>query len=454
MTKVKLTRSPPDLAEPARMRRLAEQKAVLAAQSNPNAPTAETSSALLYELQVHQFELEMQNEELRRVQEELEHSRARYFHLFEMAPVGYLTLSDKGLIMEANLTMAALLEVPRKFLIGRPLTGFILREDQYVYFSLRDELFRSGRPQACDLRLLKKDQGLLWVRLEAVMDPAAEDGAGWRAVISDITGRKEAEGELQKSRDELEQRVKARTVELSSTVDRLKQLNRELQEFTSIASHDLQEPIRKIETFGELVNERSASRLDPTSQDHLERLLRSAHRMRQLLSDLLILSRVTTKAQPFKEIDMGKTIREAIEILELRVKETGAELMIEPVPVIEGDETQLRQLFQNLIANALKFRGTAAPKIRIFSRKTDQDTCEIVVRDNGIGFDMEFAEDIFKPFERLHGSSTYEGTGMGLAICRKIVERHGGAIRAESEPGRGASFIVRLSLRQFGAERK
>jgi light-regulated signal transduction histidine kinase (bacteriophytochrome) len=196
------------------------------------------------------------------------------------------------------------------------------------------------------------------------------------------------------------------------------------------------------------VYKRSSLSLDQTSQDHLNRLLRSTRRMRKLLNDLLVFSRVTTKKEPYREVNPEKTAREAVEVLELRVKETGAEIEIDPLPVIEADESQLRQLFQNLLANAMKFRGNNAPRIRISGRGIDQGLCEIRIKDNGIGFDMEYAADIFKPFERLHGLSTYEGTGMGLAICRKIVERHGGTIRAESEPGKGTTFIVRLPIKQ------
>jgi PAS domain S-box-containing protein len=268
------------------------------------------------------------------------------------------------------------------------------------------------------------------------------------SVIRDITKRKQMEEDLRRSHDELEVRVQKRTAELTATVARLEQLNRELEEFAFIASHDLQEPLRKIEIFSDLAQKRYAPVVDQTGQDYLDRVHKSAARMRLLLHDLLKLSRVTTKLKPFQEIDLSNIVKEVVEVFEPAINETDGRIEIEPMPVIEADESQMLQLFQNLIGNALKFRDNKKPLIRVYGRATDLGFCEIMVKDNGIGFDPKFAEQIFKPFERLHSRSEYEGTGMGLAICRKIVERHGGVIRGESEPGKGTTFIVRMPIKQ------
>lgn len=228
---------------------------------------------------------------------------------------------------------------------------------------------------------------------------------------------------------------------------RLELVNAELQEFAFVASHDLQEPLRKIQTFCDLTRKRCAPVLDSTSQEYLDRVVDSASRMRQLLHDLLEFSRVATRPQPFKKMDLVKIVREAADVFEASVKETGCKIEIENIPAIEADESQMLRLFQNLIANALKFRGETC-HIRIFGKLDGKGSCELFVRDNGIGFEPQFAELIFKPFQRLHGRKEYDGTGMGLAICRKIAEGHGGSIRAESEPGKGSTFIIRLPLRQ------
>jgi light-regulated signal transduction histidine kinase (bacteriophytochrome) len=170
--------------------------------------------------------------------------------------------------------------------------------------------------------------------------------------------------------------------------------------------------------------------------------------MRQLLDDLLQFARVATKPEPFKVIDLGEIVREAADVFEETLRDTGALVEVENLPNIEADETQILRLFQNLIGNALKFRGDRKLRIIVFAKQKGRGVCEIFVKDNGMGFEQQFAERIFKPFQRLHGRGEYDGTGMGLAICRKIVERHGGSIRAESEPGKGSTFIVRLPVKQ------
>jgi PAS domain S-box-containing protein len=229
---------------------------------------------------------------------------------------------------------------------------------------------------------------------------------------------------------------------------RLELVNTELQEFAFVAAHDLQEPLRKIQTFSDITVKRCAPVLDNTSQDYLNRVVTSANRMRELLRDLLEFSRVAVNPEPFKTIDLVKVVREAADVFESSLKETDCRIEIENIPAIEADESQMLRLFQNLIGNALKFRGGATPSVKVYGQLDGKGVCQIFVRDNGIGFDQQFAERIFKPFQRLHGRGEYDGTGMGLSICRKIVERHGGNIKAESEPGKGSTFIIRLPVKQ------
>jgi len=235
---------------------------------------------------------------------------------------------------------------------------------------------------------------------------------------------------------------------LGSNMARLELVNAELQEFAHVASHDLQEPLRKIHTFCDMARKRCAPALDTTSLEYLDRVIKSADRMRQLLRDLLDFSRVAARPEPFKKIDVTKIALEAADVFEASAKETGCKIEIENIPAIEADETQMLRLFQNLIGNALKFRGGETPKVKVHGKLVGRKICEILVEDNGIGFDPQFAELIFKPFQRLHSRSEYDGTGMGLAICRKIIERHGGNIRAESEQGKGSTFIIRLPVKQ------
>jgi signal transduction histidine kinase len=267
------------------------------------------------------------------------------------------------------------------------------------------------------------------------------------------------EEELRSIRAHLEELVQVRTAELEKAnleltiySAKLERINEELREFAFVASHDLQEPLRKIQTFCDMARTRCIPDPDETRQDYLERILSSASRMRQLLRDLLQFSRVAIQAAPFKQVDLHEIALEAADIFEKEIMETHCVVRIENMPVIEADETQMLQLFQNLIGNALKYRGSESPFIRIRGNDDGRGFCDITVTDNGIGFDLQYERVIFKPFQRLHSHGAYEGTGMGLAICRKIVELHGGSIRAESEPGAGSTFFIRLPLAQAKSE--
>jgi signal transduction histidine kinase len=288
---------------------------------------------------------------------------------------------------------------------------------------------------------------------ERVAQRTAELKRANTALQSEVNERKQMEEAVRKSRDELELRVQERTADLNMTVFRLEQLNRELQEFAFVASHDLQEPLRKIQIFCDMAQKRCAPALDATSREYLDRVFSSAARMRELLRDLLLFSTVATNSQPFKQLDLGALAREAADVFEALIKETSCLIEIENMPAIEADESQMLRLFQNLIGNALKFRRDTAPHVRVYGALDGKGGCEIFVEDNGIGFDQQYAERIFRPCQRLHGKNEYSGTGIGLAICRKIVERHGGTIKAGSEPGKGSTFIVRLPVRQIYMER-
>lgn len=265
---------------------------------------------------------------------------------------------------------------------------------------------------------------------------------------------------LQEAHDRLEERVLERTRELNELNTELERSNRELQDFAFVASHDLQEPLRKIQAFGDRLRTVQAAKLDGQGRDYLDRMYNAASRMHTLINDLLTFSRVTTKAQPFGRTDLNKITAEVVSDLETRIEETGGSVDIGQLPVIEADELQMRQLFQNLIANALKFRKKdVEPNVTLTSENAgakatrnggsgDSDAIRIYVKDNGIGFDEKYLDRIFTPFQRLHGRNEYEGTGIGLAVCRKIVERHGGTLTALSAPGEGSTFIVTLPVDQ------
>ncbi len=259
----------------------------------------------------------------------------------------------------------------------------------------------------------------------------ATEGLRFTAIIRDVTEREEARSRLR------------------AYATRLEASNRELEQFAYVASHDLQEPLRKISAFSDRLAMGYENVLDARGIDYLARMQNAALRMQRLVEDLLSLSRIATRGEPFENVDLDSIVRAVLSDLEELVREKQATVTIGPLPTAHGDPAQLRQLVQNLLTNALKFHPKEqVPKVEIWAERStrtvedEPDVSGLVlsVRDNGIGFDIEQLEKILTPFQRLHGRSEYEGTGMGLAICRRIVERHGGQLDAESSPGKGATF--------------
>ena len=258
------------------------------------------------------------------------------------------------------------------------------------------------------------------------------------ANLKDMTTSKAA---LEK---EITERKKAEWL-IHSYAQRLEQSNRELEGFAMVASHDLQEPLRKIEVFGGRLKESLGPSLNQDDQDYLDRMEKAIQRMQAMIEGLLSLSRVSSSGRPFKAVDLNDTMRTVLDDLGRRIHQTGGTVEVGNLPVIQADPVQMDQLFQNLIGNALKFhQPDVPPVVRVSFSPVGENEVEITVEDNGVGFSMEAASQLFQPFQRLHGRSEFEGSGIGLSICRKIVERHGGTIRAESEPGVGSRFVVRL----------
>jgi signal transduction histidine kinase len=239
--------------------------------------------------------------------------------------------------------------------------------------------------------------------------------------------------------------------ELERQARELVRSNGELDQFASIASHDLQEPLRKVRTFTERISETESENLSERGVDYLRRANASAERMQSLIEDLLRFSRVSSQARPFAPVDLASVTADVLDDLSEQVRRTNARVEVGELPTINADPVQMRQLLQNLISNALKFRHEdRAPVVRIDS-SAESGWLVITVSDNGIGFEPQYARRIFRVFERLHGRGAYPGTGIGLALCRKIAERHGGTVVADSVPGEGASFTVTLQTQRTEA---
>ncbi len=323
-----------------------------------------------------------------------------------------------------------------------------------------------------EYRLAWPVEDFRWVLLTAVTVRAADGSVlQWVGTLTDITDQKRqaevlaslvrmrtselvAANELLRSeveeRARAEQRVQAAAIELGRS-------NEELDKFAYVASHDLQEPLRKIQSFGDRLEKKHGEALGPDGRDYVERMQSSAARMRQLIEDLLVFSRVASKAQPFVAVELDELVAGVISDLEARIAQSGGRVELGPLPTIKADPAQMRRLFQNLVANALKFGRPGVPPIVTVQSLPWIDVPDdadpprpngvgwrITVADNGIGFENEYAERIFEVFQRLHGRGEYEGTGIGLAICRKIVLRHDGSIVARGRPGEGATFTIDL----------
>ena len=269
---------------------------------------------------------------------------------------------------------------------------------------------------------------------------------------------------LRRARDDLEVQVRQRTEELRELnanlsvelderrraeqmlaryAEELERSNAELEQFAYVASHDLQEPLRMVASFTQLLGRRYRGKLDQDADEFISFAVDGANRMQHLINDLLAYSRVGTRGKPFVPTDCNAVFKQARDNLAKALEETSTVIYQNPLPVVLGDEVQLLQVFQNLIANAIKFRGPESPQIQVTADRQGPDWV-FAIRDNGIGIAPEHQERIFSIFQRLHQRSEYPGTGIGLAICKKVVERHGGRIWVESQPGKGSTFYFSI----------
>jgi PAS domain S-box-containing protein len=627
------------MAEPkSELRRQAEVKAAQLP-SDRGACSADEARRILHELEVHQIELEMQNDELRRSRSELEIVRAKYFDLYDLAPVGYCTIDQSGLILEANFTAVNLLGVTRNTLVGQPIVRYLCEEDQDMYSRYRQKLFETGTAQVAELRMRRPDDTIFWANLESIVTSVTSAAPVCRLTISDISARKQEEAYREKRREVLEilnrqgdlREIMARILpairaltgcdalgirledgsdfpyfaqvglggeslhpgntsgELGATggicrdhdgkvrlecpcaqvisgrtdpanplftkggswwtndssllpevslgeeprphsrnscvqqghgsialvpipsgdgivgliqlnagrkghfslnvIERLEEMalsigtavarrrveeklhlaleelrrsNLDLEQYAYVASHDLQEPLRIVTSFSKLLLDRYSAQLDEKAREYLSISAEAAERMSQLIVDLLMYSRVGLK-RGVVPVDLGGAVEAALANLRVVLAETGAKLTRDPMPTIPVNLGEMAQVFQNLIGNALKFRRPGVtPEIHVGVKKIvwsgvpgvadgapgahdlRRDVWQFTVSDNGLGLDPRHAERIFTIFQRLHNRKQFPGTGVGLALCKKIIERQGGRIWAESEPGKGALFIFTL----------
>ena len=380
----------------------------------------------------------------------LKESEERFRGAFDYAAIGMALVGLEGQWLKVNHSICEMIGYSAPELLQTDFQTITHPDDLetdlgYVHQLLKGEISF----YQMEKRYFHKQGHIVWILLSASLTRDHQDRPLYFiSQIQDISDRKRSEAERDKAEDDL------RTL-----ATQLEQSNQELQNFAFVASHDLKEPLRTIRNFSNLLQSRCGNQLSDQGKDYLERMQKAAQRMQTLIDDLLSLSRVTTQAQPFVLVDLNQIVTSVSSGLEMKIQETHAAIEAGTLPTLEADPTQMHQLLQNLISNALKFYGDKPPRIKIHSQMLPQPASkqpvstkpmvQISIQDEGIGFDEQYSDRIFKIFERLQGRSEYEGTGIGLAVCRKIVERHYGSITAHSTPGHGATFLITLPLKQL-----
>ncbi|GGK35194.1 hypothetical protein GCM10008955_31380 [Deinococcus malanensis] len=376
--------------------------------------------------------------ERREAEQQLRDREARYQALVEYAVVGVSRLTPSGVCIDINPAGAAFLGHPREALIGGHIEGFAHPDDQQATeLALQNLLEGSANAVTLEKRYLRPDGSIVWSN-SSVSAVRQDDGtvAYLVATLSDITARKEAEADLLRLNADLERRVEQRTAELQRS-------NAELEHFAAVASHDLKAPLRTITSFLQLLKRRYGGQLDEKADRYIALTVDAARGMDALIDDLLTYSRVG-RQRTITTVDPEHVMARVADNLSASVEEKGARLRVGRLPQVQADATQVQQVLQNLVANALKFQPPGrTPEVEVSACSQDE-WVQFEVEDNGIGIAPEHLETVFGVFQRVHGQSEYAGSGLGLAIVRKIVEEHGGRIWVTSVEGEGTSFHFTL----------
>ncbi len=378
---------------------------------------------LIHELQVHQAELEIQNEDLRKAQVELADTQRRYMDLFNFAPVGYFVLDPEGVIRQANVTASGTLDVTKWTLVGRPLSFYVHSSDRVVFNEHIREALSSEKRATCVVRMKKGSGGLLQTQLESArLEEVAEGPPYCLTAMTDISKLKE----LEKEREAY---------------------IRDLEGFSYTASHELRGPLVSIAGFARILSEDFPSCLDEKGRDYLKIITENTQKMERLLADLLAFSQTAVKKVVKGRIDVESLARSAWAEVALLAGRRNVRIDIGHLPPAMGDESMIRQALVNLLSNSLKFTAARETAVIEVHGQKGKGENTYSVRDNGAGFDMKYADKLFSIFQRLHGSKEFPGTGAGLSIVRRIIEKHGGRVWAEGKPDQGATFYFTLPAR-------
>ena len=362
---------------------------------------------------------------------EIKQSKELFRILFHRSPIGTYIV-ENGYFRLVNRQLAYILGYEEDELMGKPSLSFVLAEDRDAVRENAVRMLKGGCSVGYEFRVINKQAKIKWV-METVVPICYRRKRATLGNLIDVTERKQ-----------MEERLQQITAEMQRS-------NTELEQFAYVISHDLQEPLRMISSYTQLLAKRYGKKLDDDADEFIGYTVDGAKRMQMLLHDLLEYSRVGTRGKPFTPVNCEHVVKQAMANLKIAIEECNASVNYDTLPTVMGDEGQLVQLFQNLIGNAIKFRREEAPQVHISAQRRN-NIITFTVKDNGIGIDSQHSQSIFEIFRRLHTREEYPGTGMGLAICKKIVERHGGHISVQSQPGQGSIFY--FSIDMAGGEAK
>lgn len=427
---------------PKALRRQAEARLMRGGAACPEevgALTPEQTRHLLHELQVHQIELEMQNEELRDAHVALDIERERYFDLYDLAPVGYCTVSEEGLVTKANLTAASLLGTTRRELLGQRWARFIHRDDADRYYLHRKLLLGTAEPQSCEFRMVRADGAPFWGQWTATVSPDAHGGQELRAVVSDITARKRAESEhLQAG------------IALRESKEAADKANRAKSDFLSSMSHELRTPLNSILGFAQLIAAGTPPP-GPSQKRNVDYILAAGWYLLGLVDEILDLAVIESGklSLSMQAVPLDEVMRECRAMVEQQADAHGIRLALPVAGTpchVDADRKRLTQALCNLLSNAIKYNRPDGA-VCVDWAPAGAGRVRISIRDTGQGLAPDQLAQLFQPFNRLGSESGPEqGTGIGLVVCKRVVEMMGGRIGVESEVGKGSLFWIELGL--------
>jgi len=368
-----------------------------------------------------------------------------YRVFIEKMTEGAVTLNAEGLVVYCNSKFASMVNLGISKVLGLPFSDFVTPEYQATYA----QLFKDCWAKDCRGEIvLGGNQVSTPVQL-SLTTLELDEGVSLSIILTDLSLQKDTQRQLSIYNEQLQASNHA-----------LENSNHDLQQFASVASHDLQEPLRKIQIFSNLLSEKCATSLNEESSRYLKKIIDSASRMKMLIIDILNYSSLSSENKRFSRINLKALVNDVLQDFDLIIHEKQASVIVEELPDLAVNKEQIRQVFQNIISNALKFtRPGSTPEIRISCERiaeksiesreqADGPYCKISIKDNGIGFDEQYTDHIFALFERLHPKDKYEGTGIGLSIAKKIIQKHNGLIHVKSELGSGSEFIIILPVSQ------